>query len=219
MKKVLSLALALIMTLSLFAACGEKADTKTPAQDAAAQSTGAAAPHKDKETTDTQAATQDPASAADPGTAGQGTASAPTPAAETVKATIDMTDLYTLVIKNVGSTGDERTGLRAAAGKIEAGTYAANGRSRTKGYEFDFASLGLPGYAWEYLGAEVEIDIAGAEPKMVSTPAKSMFCVSYDEIVWNPSGSVATVGGINFDVTEINYGCERQNTLPHGGGN
>ena len=129
-----------------------------------------------------------------------------------------MTDLYTLVIKTVGASGDERTGVRAAEGKIEAGTYSANGRTRTKGYEFDFASLGLEGYAWEYLGAEVEIDLTGAEPKIISTPEKSTFCVTRDEISLDEAGKIATVRGVEFDLSVINYGWLRTNTLLNEGG-
>ena len=140
-----------------------------------------------------------------------------TPAAATVKATIDMTDLYTLVIKTVGASGDDRTGVRAAAGKIEAGVYSANGRTRTESYEFDFASLGLEGYAWEYLGAEVEIDTSGATPKLVGKPAKSTFCVTLDKVTFD-SATKATVGGVEFDLAKINWGLLRPNTLLNEGG-
>ncbi|MBO4217877.1 MAG: hypothetical protein J5940_08015, partial [Clostridia bacterium] len=140
------------------------------------------------------------------------------PAPTKVTATIDMTDLYTLVIKTVGASGDDRTGVRAAAGKIQAGTYAANGRTRTQSFEFDFASLGFPGYAWEYLGAEVEIDTSGAEPKITSTPVKSTFCVTREQITFDESGKKATVCGVEFDISKINYGWLRPNTLLNEGG-
>ncbi len=231
MKKLFALLLALAMTVSLFAACGETSKPDASGSGSAATDTGTTAP-----STGTTAATPIPGPTGNPSSGSASTPSAgssTTPSAGSttpstgsttaekptkVTATVDKTDLYTLVIKTVGATGDERTGVRAAAGKIEAGTYAASGRSRTGGYEFDFASLGLEGRAWEYLGATVEIDLTGAEPKIVNKPEKSTFCVRYEDITFDSNGKNVKVCGVDFDLSVINYGILRTNTLLNEGG-
>ncbi len=240
MKKTLALVLSLILIVSLFAACGEKTTdtgtagttTTTPSTGTTEPSTGTTTPSTGTTTPSTgtttpstgtttpSTGTTTPSTGTTTPSTGTTTPSTGTtePAPTKVKATIDMTDLYTLVIKTVGASGDDRTGVRAAAGKIQAGVYSANGRTRTQNFEFDFASLGLPGYAWEYLGAEVEIDTSGAAPKITGTPVKSTFCVTREQITFDAAGKIATVAGVEFDISKINYGWLRTNTLLNEGG-
>ncbi|MBQ7624701.1 MAG: hypothetical protein IJS65_05465 [Clostridia bacterium] len=141
-----------------------------------------------------------------------------TPEQTTVLGTIDKTDLYTLVIEEVGASGDDRTGARAAEGKIEVGFYNAAGTARVKGIEFDWAELGLEGEPWEYLGAVVEVDESGEKAKIVSVPDKCTFCVKSDELKFDEAANTVSFGEQTFSIPDLNYGWLRTKTLLNEGG-
>jgi len=189
MRKTLALLLALIMCVGAFAACTSK--TEDPA------SPDTTAPGK----TDEPGKTEEPADS------------------NKVVAHFDMTESYTLVIEKAGTVGDERIGVRCDAGKIQAGTYNTSGKKRTASYEFDFASLGLEGHSWEYLGATVEIDVSdAANPKIINTPVKSTFAVKTADLTFPNDTTVKLPNGIEINLATCNYGILRPNNLLNEGG-
>ncbi|MBR6681374.1 MAG: hypothetical protein IKL40_00120 [Clostridia bacterium] len=189
MKKLLALLLALIMCVGAFAACAN--ETKEPAS---------------PDTTD-PGKTEDPSKPEDDTNK------------NIVIAHFDMTESYTLTIEKAGTVGDERIGVRCDAGKIQAGTYNTSGKKRTASYEFDFASLGLEGHSWEYLGATVEIDVSDENnPKIVNTPIKSTFIVKTTELKFPDNYTVELPNGIRIDLPTCNYGILRPNNLLNEGG-
>lgn len=88
----------------------------------------------------------------------------------TFEGILDKTEDYNIVIETPGTTGNERIGVRAAAGKVEIGQYNKLGSKRTDALEFDWSELGLEGEAWEYLGATFEFDTTGATPVLTNKP-------------------------------------------------
>ncbi len=134
----------------------------------------------------------------------------------TVIATIDKTDTWSLVIEERGSS--PRVGSLAPAGKIAAGIYNKLGTNRTEEYLFDFASLGLEGKAWEYLGATVTVDISDpANPKVYGTITKSTFCVKFEDLSFPTDKSVKLSNGVEFALP-LYYGGIHSNNLINDGG-
>ena len=202
MKKTLALLLALIMCVGIFAACGEtkEPETKDPVD------TPADKP-EDKPSEPTDKPEDKPAEPTEPTNP------------NVVIAHFDKTESYTLVIEKPGTVGDERIGVRCAAGKIQAGTYNTSGKKRTAEYEFDFASLGLEGHSWEYLGATVEIDTSDANnPKIVNTPVKSTFAVKTADLKFPDDLTCELPNGIKVNLPTLNYGILRPNNLLNEGG-
>ena len=135
-----------------------------------------------------------------------------------IKVNFDMTDTYTLVIETLNVATIYRTGVRCEEGKVQVGKYNPAGR-RTKDYEFDWASLGLEGKPWEYLGSECEIDISDeANPVMVTKPVKSLWCVKATDVTFPDSNTLQIPDGTTFDLKIMNYGGLRQNLLFNEGG-
>jgi len=137
------------------------------------------------------------------------------PDVPTVKAIFDMTDSYTFVVKEVGLKANAREGVLAEEGKIQAAIYSDDGTTRTMVGEWDFASLGLPGAAWEYLGATVVLDMSDeSNPKLINTPVKSTFCVAYDQIEF-PDSTTAKIKGtdVTIDLSEFNQATLRKDVL------
>ncbi len=135
-----------------------------------------------------------------------------------IKVTFDMTDTYTLVIETLNVETIRRTGVRCEPGKVQVGKYNPTGR-RTKGYEFDWASLGLEGKPWEYLGSECEIDITDeANPVMLTKPVKSVWCVKATDVTFPDTKTLQIPDGTTFELKIMNYGGLRQNLLFNEGG-
>ena len=197
MKKILALLLALIMCVGVFAACGEdkkEPDTKEPAADDPADKPE----DKPSEPTDKP---EDPATPDE-------TDKDPVPEGyKRVKATLDMTDIYTLVLQSGEVTYEDRVGVRAPEGKISCGVYNPVGR-RTKNYEFDWASLGLEGRPWEYLGSEVTIDVKTDDEtsyQMYTKPIKSTWCVKASDITFPDDYTLQIPDGTTFDLKIMCY--------------
>ena len=129
--------------------------------------------------------------------------------------------LFTLVIKTVGAAGSLREGIRAEEGKIQCGVYNPIGR-RTKGYEFNWADLGLEGRPWEYLGCEVEIDVKTDSKdtvfQLASKPFKSTWCVKASEVTFPNDSTLKAPDGTEFDLSIMNFGALRNNLLFNEGG-
>ena len=182
MKKLLALLLVLIMCVGIFAACGEE---KTPVAD------------DPTDTPDTPSTPENPSDKTEEDS-------------NIAIAYIDMTESQTLVIEKAGTVGDERIGVRCGAGKIQAGTYNTSGKKRTASWEFDFASLGLEGHSWEYLGAKVEIDTSDpTNPKIINTPVKSTFAVKTADLKFPDELTCELPNGIKIDGKDfIDYTTE-----------
>lgn len=136
-----------------------------------------------------------------------------------VTAYIDKAEDWTLVIETPGAALGERIGVKSEVGKIAAGRYSTGGGKRIAEYLFDFASLGLTGESWEYLGAKVEIGITNPnKPRIVNEPVKSCFCVKRNEITFVGETIAKLSDGVEFDLLYINSGRIRPNNLINEGG-
>ncbi len=203
MKKLLALLLALIMCVGVFAACGEE---KEPAAN-------------DPGNTDVPGNTDEPVTPDEPDV--DDGLPAVADGYKRYATTIDMTDIYTLVLESSSVTYEDRMGVRAAEGKIECGYYNPVGR-RVKGYEFTFADLGLEGSAWEYLGCEVIIDVKEDDDtvyEMVTTPFKSTWCVKASDITFPDTYTLQIPDGTTFDLKIMCYVELMQNFLFNSGMN
>lgn len=210
MKKILALLLALIMCVSIFAACGEEKKPTTNEPDTT-----------DPGTTEDPGTSEEPGTTEDPGTSEEpGTSEDIVVNPNATIAYFDKAEDWTLVIAKPGTSGDERVGVLAEPGKIVAGTYNTAGNQRkTTEYVFDFASLGLEGKSWEYLGARVELDLSDENnPKILNKIEKTCFCVQYTDLTFPTDTSVKLPNGVEFDLTNINYGMIRTNNLLNEGG-
>ena len=202
MKKALALLLALMMCIGIFAACGEEKEpvakdpVDTPADKPAEPTDKPEDKPEDKPT--------EPETPANPNAS---------------IAYFDKAEDWTLVIAKPGTAGDERVGVLAEPGKIVAGTYNTAGNQRKDEYVFDFASLGLEGKSWEYLGAKVELDLSDKNnPKILNKIEKTCFCVQYTDLTFPTDTSVKLPNGVEFDLSNINYGMIRTNNLLNEGG-
>ena len=132
---------------------------------------------------------------------------------------LDMTDYYTLVIEEVGQSGDARIGVRAPAGMIGAGVYNKLGTKRTDEYLFDFSILGVSGHPWEYLGATVVLDLSDEDNiKVVTPPKKTTYCVSLSEMTFPNSTTVKMPDGTEFNIAKMNWGGLTNKYLLNEGG-
>ena len=192
MKKLLALILAIVMCLGVFAACGDKADEEPSNSVTDDDKNDQTKPDDKKED----------------------------PADDTQKTvTLDKTDSYTLVIEKIGTAGDERMPVSAAAGTVAFGYYNMAGNKRNGEYVVEWASLGLSGEPWEYLGALVELDVSDpANPKILNTIVKSTWVVKCSDVTFPDDTTVKLPDGTTFDLTNINYGGLRNEYLINEGG-
>ena len=199
MKKIIALLLALIMCVAVFAACGEK-----PEEPASPDNT----PENPEEPGKPEEPTVDYSK---PGLAADG---------KTFVGVLDMTDYYTLVIEKVGQSGDARMGVRAAAGKVQIGSYNSAATKRNKNFEIDWSLLGLEGHPWEYLGATVVLDVSDeANIKVIKAPEKkTAYCVKLDEITFPDATHMKMPDGTEFDITATNWGGLTNTYLLNEGG-
>ena len=193
MKKVLSLVLAAMLMLTLFTGCTQE-------------------PQGDKVSADptvAPAATDAPAPTAEP--------SAEPEVPTTFEGVLDKTEDFNIVIETPGTSGNQRLGVRAAAGKVEIGQYNKLGSKRTDALEFDWTALGLEGEAWEYLGATCVFDITGAAPVLTNTPEKCCYVIPVADITLG-TDSVTLPNGVEFKYSYLNNGAMRPNSLINEGG-
>ena len=192
MKKALSLILAAMMLLALLAGCGAD-NGQTPNTDDQQQSA-------DNQQNEQQNENQNPE---EPST--------------TFEGILDKTEDYNIVIETPGTTGNERIGVRAAAGKVEIGQYNKLGSKRTDALEFDWSELGLEGEAWEYLGATFIFDISGEKPVLTNKPEKCCYVVPVGDIKLGED-AVTLPNGVEFKYAYLNNGIMRPNSLINEGG-
>ena len=213
MKKVLAILLALIFCVSIFAACGE---AKEPAS---------ANPGTNDEPgkTDDSNKTEEPGKTEEPNqteTLKAGLSSD----GKTYVGLLDKTDDYTLVIEKVNAGTDERTGVKAAEGKVEIAHYNSTGTRRMQFFELDWASLGLEGASYEYLGSTFVLDISDqANIKVLNKPVKATYVVPVADIKTTLDTETGDTvyelpGGVKFNLSDLNYGTCRNNHLLNEGG-
>lgn len=135
----------------------------------------------------------------------------------TFEGILDKTEDYNIVIETPGTTGNERIGVRAAAGKVEIGQYNKLGSKRIDALEFDWSELGLEGEAWEYLGATFEFDTTGATPVLTNKPEKSCFAIALADVVQDGENLTLPNGKV-LPLTDLNYGRLRANNMLNEGG-
>lgn len=181
MKRVLALLLALAMCVALFAACSkekEKPSTpdNTPPQD------------------NTPTKPDDPSTPSDPVDVGP---ALPTLGIQedgvTFIGILDATDDYSMVIENQGAYREDRLGVYADAGTVQIAAYNKGGTRRAPVYSIDWASAGLDGAPYEYLGATFVLDISDPNaPKIKETSGKTTECILYADIVIGTDNGKAT---------------------------
>ena len=207
MKKLIALLLALIMCVGVFAACGEAKEPASPDTPADKPTEPTDKP-EDKPAEPTEPAAPDYSK---PGLKEDG---------KTFVGVLDMTDYYSLVIEKIGQSGDARMPIRAAAGKVQVGSYNAAGKKRNASYELDFSALGVEGHAWEYLGATVVLDVSdAANIKVIKAPEKkTSYCVKLNEITFPNDTTVKMPDGTEFDIASMNWGGLTNKYLLNEGG-
>lgn len=138
---------------------------------------------------------------------------------------LDMTDSYTLVIATPGTSGSARIGVLADAGKVQIAYYTvATGLSgRSAPLEFEWSELGLPGEAYEYLGATFIFDISDpSDPVLTNTPQKSCFFLDASDPIYTLGATSITFNtdgrDFEFKYAELQWGMIRPNRLLNEGG-
>lgn len=153
-----------------------------------------------------------------PGTTAPAQTTTQAPAEDTTFVGIlDETEDYTLVIETPGTSGDERIGVRCAAGNVQIGQYNKLGSKRDNSIEVAWKDLGLEGESWEYLGATFEFDVSGATPVLKNAPEKSCYVVAYNEVTLGDD-AVTIPGDVSFKYADLNWGAMRPNSLINEGG-
>ena len=137
---------------------------------------------------------------------------------------LDKTDDFTLVIEKVNSVGDDRLGVKAAEGKVEIAHYNSSGTRRMQFFELDWASLGLEGLPYEYLGSTFVLDVSDPDNiKVTNTPKKATYVVTFADVKIGGQESLETTtyempDGYKFNLSDLHYGIVRPNNLLNEGG-
>ena len=223
MKKVLAILLALIFCVSIFAACGE---AKEPAS-ANPGTNNEPSKTDDSNKTEDPGKTEEPGKAEDPATPDSGETKLKAGLSsdgKTFVGILDKTDDYTLVIEKVNAVGDDRIGVKSTDGKVEIGHYNASGTRRMQSYELDWASLGLEGLPYEYLGSTFVLDVSDPDNiKVTNTPKKATYVVTFADVKIGGQESLETTtyempDGYKFNLSDLHYGIVRPNNLLNEGG-
>ncbi len=225
MKKFLATLLALTLCICIFAACGDEADKDAPTSDTEGnvENTDPTTPNEPEN----PGTTEDPGKAEDPATPyGNETKlkAGLSSDGKTFVGILDKTDDYTLVIEKVNTTGDDRIGVKSADGKVEIGHYNVSGTRRMQSYELDWASLGLEGPAYEYLGSTFVLDVSDPDNiEVTNTPKKATYVVTFADVKIGGQESLDTTtyempDGYKFNLSDLHFGIVRPNNLLNEGG-